>query len=58
MSPRRCDRTGSRRASPTAKEDIDIIGADDIDSAIALAKGCPALAGDAAVIVSETFPVM
>ena len=35
-----------------------IIKADDVDSAVTLAKGCPVLAGGAAVVVSETFPVM
>jgi hypothetical protein len=31
-----------------------IIKADDLDSAIKLAKGCPVLAGGASVLVSET----
>ena len=35
-----------------------IIKADDLDSAVELSKGCPVLAGGAAVVVSETFPVM
>lgn len=35
-----------------------IIKADDLDKAVELAKGCPVLDGGAAVVVSETFPVM
>jgi hypothetical protein len=35
-----------------------IIKADDMDAAVALAKGCPVLDGGASVQVSETFPVM
>ena len=35
-----------------------ILKADSLDAAVALAKGCPVLAGGAAVVVSETFPVM
>lgn len=35
-----------------------ILKADDIDSAVALAKGCPVLLGGATIEVAETFPVM
>lgn len=35
-----------------------IIKADDIDGAVALAKGCPVLQGGASIEVAETFPVM
>lgn len=35
-----------------------IIKADDIDSAVALAKGCPVLQGGASLQVVETFNVM
>jgi hypothetical protein len=35
-----------------------IIKADSLDAAVALAKGCPVLAGGASIDVAETFPVM
>lgn len=35
-----------------------IIKADSLDAAVALAKGCPVLAGGASVEVAETFAVM
>jgi hypothetical protein len=35
-----------------------IIKADNIDAAVALARGCPVLAGGASVEVAETFAVM
>ena len=35
-----------------------IIKADNLDSAVALAKGCPVLQGGASVEVAETFEVM
>jgi len=35
-----------------------IINADNLDAAVALAKGCPVLAGGASIEVAETFDVM
>ncbi len=35
-----------------------ILKADDIDGAVALAKGCPVLLGGATIEVAETLPVM
>jgi hypothetical protein len=35
-----------------------VIKADSLDAAVALAKGCPVLAGGASVEVAETFEVM
>ena len=35
-----------------------IISADNLDAAVAAAKGCPVLQGGASVEVAETFPVM
>lgn len=35
-----------------------VIKADSLDSAVALAKGCPVLSGGASVEVAETFEVM
>ncbi len=35
-----------------------IIAAESLDAAVALAKGCPVLAGGASVQVAETFPIM
>lgn len=49
---------GSVMDATSAPTGYTIIKADDLDSAVALAKGCPVLAGGAAVVVSETFPVM
>jgi hypothetical protein len=49
---------GSVMDATSAPTGYSIIKADDLDSAVALAKGCPVLAGGAAVVVSETFPVM
>ena len=42
----------------SAPSGYSIINADDLDRRGALAKGCPVLAGGAALVVSETFPVM
>ena len=49
---------GSVMDATSAPTGYAIIKADDLDAAVALAKGCPVLAGGAAVVVSETFPVM
>ena len=49
---------GSVMDATSAPTGYSIIKADDLDSAVELAKGCPVLAGGAAVVVSETFPVM
>ena len=49
---------GSVVDATSAPSGYSIIKANDLDSAVALAKGCPVLAGGAAVVVSETFPVM
>jgi hypothetical protein len=49
---------GSVMDATSAPSGYSIIKADDLDSAVELAKGCPVLAGGAAVVVSETFPVM
>ena len=49
---------GSVMDATSAPSGYSIIKANDLDSAVALAKGCPVLAGGAAVVVSETFPVM
>ena len=51
-------RDGSVMDATSAPSGYSIIKANDLDSAVALAKGCPVLAGGAAVVVSETFPVM
>lgn len=42
----------------SAPSGYSIIKADDLDKAVELAKGCPVLDGGAAVVVSETSPVM
>ncbi len=49
---------GSVMAATSAPTGYTIIKANDLDAAVALAKGCPVLAGGASVVVSETFPVM
>lgn len=49
---------GSVMDATSAPTGYSIIKADDIDTAVELAKGCPVLAGGAAVVVSETFPFM
>jgi len=49
---------GSVMDATSAPSGYSIIKADDLDAAVALSKGCPVLAGGAAVLVSETFPVM
>ena len=49
---------GSVMDATSAPTGYSIIKADDLDRAVALAKGCPVLAGGATVVVSETFPVM
>jgi hypothetical protein len=49
---------GSVMDATSAPTGYSIIKADNLDSAVELAKGCPVLAGGAAVVVSETFPVM
>ncbi len=49
---------GSVMDATSAPSGYSIIKAADIDSAVALAKGCPVLTGGAIVVVSETFAVM
>src|SRR4029079_274883 len=49
---------GSVRHARSAPPGYSILKADSLDAAVGLAKGCPVLAGGAAVVVSETFPVM
>ena len=49
---------GSVMDATSAPTGYSIIKADSLDAAVGLAKGCPVLAGGAAVVVSETFPVM
>ena len=49
---------GSVMDATSAPSGYTIIKADDLDSAIALAKGCPVLGGGAALVVSETFAAM
>jgi hypothetical protein len=49
---------GSVMDATSAPSGYSIIKAEDFDSAVALSKGCPVLAGGAVVLVSETFPVM
>lgn len=49
---------GSVMDATSAPSGYSIIKADTLDAAVALAKGCPVLAGGANVVVSETFPVM
>jgi hypothetical protein len=49
---------GSVMEATAAPTGYTIIKADDIDRAVALAQGCPVLGGGAAVVVSETLPVM
>ena len=49
---------GSVMDATSAPSGYSIIKADDIDRAVELAKGCPVLAGGAAVVVAETFSAM
>lgn len=49
---------GSVMDATSAPSGYSILKADSLDAAVALAKGCPVLAGGATVLVSETFPVM
>ena len=49
---------GSVMDATSAPSGYSIIKADDLDSAVELSKGCPVLAGGAAVVVSETFSAM
>lgn len=49
---------GSVMDATSAPSGYSIIKADDLDAAVELSKGCPVLAGGAAVVVSETLPVM
>ena len=49
---------GSVMDATSAPTGYTIIQADSLDAAVGLAKGCPVLHGGAAVVVSETFPVM
>ena len=49
---------GSVMDATSAPSGYSILRADNLDAAVALAKGCPVLAGGAVVLVSETLPVM
>jgi len=49
---------GSVMDATSAPTGYSIIKAESLDQAVGLAKGCPVLAGGAALVVSETFPVM
>jgi hypothetical protein len=49
---------GSVMDATSAPSGYSILKADSLEAAVALAKGCPVLAGGAAVVVSETFPAM
>ena len=49
---------GSVMDATSAPSGYSIIKADSLDQAVTLSRGCPVLAGGAAVVVSETFPVM
>ncbi|HEX6570464.1 MAG TPA: hypothetical protein VF055_00485, partial [Steroidobacteraceae bacterium] len=49
---------GSVMDATSAPSGYSIVTADNLDAAVALAKGCPVLAGGATVLVSETIPVM
>ncbi len=49
---------GSVMDATSAPSGYSILKADSIDRAVELAKGCPVLAGGAAVVVAETFSVM
>jgi hypothetical protein len=49
---------GSVMDATSAPTGYSIIKADSLDQAVSLAKGCPVLTSGAAVVVSETFPVM
>jgi hypothetical protein len=49
---------GSVMDATSAPSGYSILKADSLDAAVALAKGCPVLAGGATVVVAETFPVM
>jgi hypothetical protein len=49
---------GSVMEATSAPSGYSIIKADGIDAAVELAKGCPVVAGGAAVVVSELFAAM
>jgi hypothetical protein len=49
---------GSVMDATSAPSGYSIIKADSLDAAVALAKGCPVLAGGANVLVSETLAIM
>lgn len=49
---------GSVMDPTSAPSGYSIIRADTLDLAVALAKGCPVLAGGASILVSETFAAM
>ncbi len=49
---------GSVMDATSAPTGYSILKADNLDTAVALAKGCPVRAGGATVVVSETLPVM
>jgi hypothetical protein len=49
---------GSVMDPTQAPSGYSVLRADSLDAAIELAKGCPVLAGGAAILVSETFDAM
>jgi len=49
---------GSVMEATSAPSGYSIIKADSLDAAVELSKGCPVLAGGAAVVVSELFSAM
>ena len=49
---------GSVMDATSAPSGYSVIKAESLEQAVTLSKGCPVLAGGAAVVVSETFPVM
>ena len=49
---------GSVMDATSAPSGYSIIKADNLDSAVELAKGCPVFAGGASVVVAETFAFM
>ena len=55
---KRIDANGSVGEATNGPTGYSVIKADSLDQAVALAKGCPVLAGGASIEVAETFAVM
>jgi hypothetical protein len=55
---KRIDANGSVGDATNGPTGYSVIKADSLDQAVALAKGCPVLAGGASIEVAETFAVM